>query len=314
LLTFAKGGNPLRVNVSLGDIVEEIVHFDLAGSNVKLNLKPAEDLLTGNVDKGQIQQVFSNLIINARQAMPDGGQLYISLENVDSKESTVLGLYQGKYIKCTIRDEGPGIDQEHIDKVFEPFFSTKETGKGLGLAIVYSIIKKHGGNISVDSESGKGTTFTIYLPASESQQLQRTIDPEDVEYSKNDLIQTAKILIVDDEEMICKLLKETLELNGFKVSTTLEGGKAIEMYKESLDNEEPFDSVIMDLTIPGGLGGEAVVKDLLKINPKVKCIASSGYADDAVMANYAEYGFKGAIIKPYTSRALLEELKKVLKE
>ena len=312
LLTFAKGGDPLREDVNLGNIVEEISRFDLVGSNIKLNFKQAKDLWTGNVDKGQIQQVFSDLIINAKQAMPDGGQLYISLKNEDLKKNLVSGLNKGKYIKSIVRDEGSGIDKKHINNVFEAFFTTKETGKGLGLATVYSIIKKHGGEITVNSELGSGTTFTIYLPVSELQQLPKTMLSQNIDSPT--IQQTARILVMDDEAMICKLLNGTLEANGFSVSTTLNGKRAIEMYKQSLDDEEPFDAVIMDLTIPGGYGGKETIQDLLKINPKVRCIVSSGYANDPVMANYGEYGFKGIIVKPYTTKTLMEVLNQVLKE
>ena len=168
LLTFATGGGPIKSTISIRELIEDVVNFDLSGSNVKLVFEHSEDLWTANVDKGQIQQVFSNLAINARQAMPEGGVLYITLENVNIAENTLLGLNQGTYIKSKIRDVGIGIDKKHIERIFDPFFSTKETGRGLGLATVYSIIKKHDGYINLDSELGKGTTFTIYLPASKT--------------------------------------------------------------------------------------------------------------------------------------------------
>ena len=312
LLTFAKGGEPVIDNISVGKLAEQVARFDLTGSNVKLIFKKSEDLWPGKVDKGQIQQVLSNLTINARQAMPDGGILYITLENTDIPENTFPDLNQGKYIKLTVRDQGAGIDPKHIKQIFDPFFTTKQTGTGLGLATTYSILKKHGGKINIDSELGKGTTFTLYLPASETELDLKTNQSEPAENST--IKQTAKILVMDDEEMICRLLTDILEEDGFKVSTALEGKQAIEIYQHSLDEGAPFDAVIMDLTIPGGIGGKEAVINFLKIDPKAKCIVSSGYADDHIMANFGKYGFKGIIIKPYTSKTLLEVLSQVLKE
>jgi len=312
LLTFSRGGAPIRSEISLGKLVEEIVNFDLSGSNVKFIFEKPKDLWVANVDKGQIQQVFDNLTINAKQAMANGGILRITLENTDIKEQTVQMLEQGKYIKCTVRDNGIGIKKKHIKHVFDPFYSTKEVGRGLGLATVYSIIKKHAGYISLDSELSKGTTFTLYLPASESLVNSLLKQPEVKKYSK--IEQTARILVMDDEEKICKLLKKMLEVKGHSVSTASDGKQAIEMYKQSLGERKPFDTVILDLTIPGGIGGKEVIKELLKINPKVKGIVTSGYANDPVMANYKEYGFKGIITKPYTSKELQVALNQVLKE
>jgi len=312
LLTFSSGGAPMKENSDLSDLVDEVVNFDLSGSNIKFVFDQSEDLWTANVDKGQIQQVFSNLAINANQAMPNGGILHITLENVDIKDNTVQGLIQGKYIKCTVRDEGIGVKHKHLEKIFDPFFTTKELGRGLGLSTVYSIIKKHSGSISFDSELDKGTTFTLYLPATETKLVSENRQSEVAEFSE--IKQTARILVMDDEEQICYFLKNILEEYGFSVLTAIDGKQAIDMYKQLLDDGEPFDAVILDLTIPGGIGGKEVIKDILKINPKAKCIISSGYADDPVMAAYAEYGFKAKITKPYPSSKLLEVLNKVLKE
>jgi len=312
LLTLAKGDVQHKENVTLDKLVEGISTFDLTGSNVKLVFKKPDDLWSVKVDKGQMEQVFSNLTINARQAMPDGGTLYITLENADIKGNVLPDLNQGKYIKCTVQDEGSGIDQKHFDQIFKPFFTTKKTGTGLGLATAYSIIKKHGGSISINSKLLAGTTFTLYIPVFGIQIAPKNNIPDFVEYSQEQ--QSARILVLDDEEMICSLLKDTLEIYGFTASTALDGEKAIEMYKLSLGERDPFDVVIMDLTIPGGMGGIDAIKELLKIDPKVKCIVSSGYTKNSVMANYSEYGFKDIITKPYTSKKLLQVLNKVLKE
>jgi signal transduction histidine kinase/CheY-like chemotaxis protein len=313
LLTFAKGGNPVKEDVSIGALVEETVRFDLSGSNVMPVFNQADDLWMAEVDKGQTQQVFSNLTINANQAMPDGGHLYITLENADISEDVAPNLKQGKYIKATVRDEGTGIDQKYLDQIFDPYFTTKQTGSGLGLATIYSIINKHGGYIAVDSKPGKGTTFTLYLPASESQQLPETKQPA---AKRSTMEQTARILVMDDEKMVRKVVTAMLEKSGYSVETADDGKQAIEMYKQSMDAGQPlpFDVVIMDITIPGGMGGKEAIKKILAIDPKARAIVSSGYADDPVMANYAEYGFKGVVSKPYTISKLQEVLGQVLKK
>ena len=311
LLTFAKGGAPVKEDINIGTVVEETVRFDLSGSNVMPVFEQEENLWIAEVDKGQMQQVFSNLTINANQAMPDGGHLFITLENADIKENLAPNLNQGKYIKITVRDEGIGIEQNHLDRIFDPYFSTKQAGSGLGLATTYSIINKHSGHIIVDSELGKGTTFTLYLPASKSQQLPETKQPL-AERSTRE--QTTRILVMDDEEMIREVTTKMLEISGFSVETASDGKQAIEMYKLWMDAGEAFDVVIMDITIPGGIGGKEAIKDILEIDPEARAIVSSGYADDPVMANYAEYGFKGIATKPYTMSDLREVLSRVLEK
>ncbi|MCD6584265.1 MAG: cache domain-containing protein [Desulfobacteraceae bacterium] len=309
LLTFARGGAPVRENIRIDELVKDVTRFDLSGSNIKPIFKQADDLWMADVDKGQIQQVFSNLIINAGQAMPDGGHLYITLENTELSENGVANLDQGKYIKITVADEGIGIDQKCLDRIFDPYFSTKQTGSGLGLATVYSIITKHGGRINVDSQLGKGTTFTLYLSASESQE---SIETRQSAAECATTKQTARILVMDDEEMICALVIKMLERSGFSVETALDGRQAIERYQQAMDVGQPFDVVIMDLTIPGGMGGTEAIKDILSIHPEARVIVSSGYANDPVMANYAEYGFCGIAAKPYTKSKLMEVLRRVL--
>ncbi len=311
LLTFAKGGEPLKEDVSIGALVEEVVRFDLSGSNVKPVFDQARDLWMAEADKSQMQQIFSNLTINANQAMPDGGHLFITLENADISKNATPGLDQGKYIRITVEDEGTGIEQKHLERIFDPYFSTKQAGSGLGLTTVYSIIKKHGGHIGVDSEIGRGTIFKIYLPASQSQQ------PGEIRQSTEEgqaRKQTGRVLVMDDEDMILRLVTRILGKSNFSIKTASGGRKTIEMYKQALDAGEPFDVVIMDITVPGGMGGREAVKEILKINSKARVIVSSGYANDPIMANYAEYGFKGIVAKPYTRSKLLEVLNQVLGE
>lgn len=310
LLTFAKGGAPVKECLSIGKLVEEVVLFDLSGSNVMPVFEQVEDLWMVDVDKGQMQQVFSNLTINANQAMPDGGHLYITLENVDISDDTIPNLSKGKYIKITGRDEGTGIDKRHLGRIFDPYFSTKQAGRGLGLATTYSIINKHGGHIRIDSKLGEGAIFTLYLPASESQICPESKHPVKVEHSKTR--QTTKVLVMDDEEVICRLLTEMLKKMGHSVKTASSGEVAIEKYEQSFAAGHPFDVVIMDLTIPGGVGGKEAIKSILEIDPNARVIVSSGYADDPVMANYADYGFKGIATKPYTMDQLREVLNRIL--
>ncbi len=309
LLTFARGGEPVKENVPLDELVEDIVRFDLSGSNVKPVFEPAANLWPAKVDKGQMQQVFSNLTINANQAMPDGGQLYINMKNEDLSEKSLFDLKPGKYIKVTVRDEGTGIGQKHLERIFDPYFTTKQEGNGLGLATTYSIVNRHGGHISVESVLGKGTVFTLHLPASEAHRLPKT---GQAKAKPSATVQNARILVMDDEEMIRNIAVQILEKNGYEVQTAEDGKQTIEMYSQALDSGEPFDAVIMDLTIPGGMGGEAAIKEILILDPKAKCIVSSGYADDRIMANFTEYGFKDIVSKPYTLSLLQEVLSRVL--
>ncbi|MBE9487352.1 MAG: PAS domain S-box protein, partial [Chloroflexi bacterium] len=305
LLTFAKGGEPIRDHVSLADLIKEVVGFDLTGSNVKLIFEYPEDLWAADVDKGQIQQVFSNLTTNANQAMLEGGELQISLQNLDNIDSIIQSLAPGKYIKAVVKDNGPGIDENDLGRIFDPYFSTKQAGSGLGLATVYSIIHKHNGQISVTSEPGKGTTFTLLLPAKDSAPpRQKTAEVE----TTLPLFPTARILVMDDESAIRDLVTELLKNIGYSVATTGNCHEAIAAYKQAREKGEDFDIVILDLTIPGGPGGEKAVKEILQINPEAKVIVASGYAEDPVMSRYAEYGFKGVITKPFS----LGELQKVL--
>ncbi len=311
LLTFSKGGSPIKETISLEQLIEDVVKFDLSGSNVKPLIKIAEDLWLAEVDKGQIQQMFSNLTINANQAMPDGGHLYIKLENAEISDNLIPGLSVGQYIRVTMRDEGTGIDKKHIGRIYDPYFSTKQSGSGLGLATVYSIVNKHEGHISINSELGDGTEFIVYLPASKNQQVS----------IKEDLVpqiaiveNKGTVLVMDDDDIVCNVASQMLESLGFSAEIAKDGSTALEMYKIAMENRKPYDVIIMDLTIPGGVGGKEVIKQLLLVDPDVKAIVSSGYADDPVMANFSEYGFMGILAKPYMINLLANVLNTVLNE
>ena len=309
LLTFAKGGAPVKEDVSLGALIEEVARFDLSGSKVKLVQHQAEGLWLAEVDKGQIQQVISNLTINARHAMPDGGQLYITLENAAMPAGAIVGLQRGKYVKVIVRDEGTGIDPKHLARIFDPYFTTKQSGSGLGLATAYAVIHKHGGHIGVVSELGHGTTFTLYLPASAT--LPQAIVAPPVAASAS-AARHARILVMDDEPYICAIVARMLKSSGCTVVAAADGAEAIARYQQAQAAGAPFDVVIMDLTIPGGMGGEDAVKQLLALDPHARVIVSSGYADDPVMAHYADYGFIGTAAKPFTLSELRTVVRRVL--
>jgi len=309
LLTFAKGGEPVKDAVSLGELVDEVARFDLSGSRVSLDCRQVDNLWPAVVDKGQIQQVISNLVINARQAMPAGGCLHIALTNATLSAEAVHGLRQGNYVKVTVQDEGGGIEPKHLDRIFDPYFTTKQSGSGLGLATAWSIITKHGGQIGVDSVLGKGTTFTLYLPASDSPPAAETKPPSTKGPSQ---FRPARILVMDDEDTIRRLAVRMLTSCGYSLATAPGGQEAVEMYKQALEAGEPFDAVIMDMTIPGGVGGVDAIKSLLMIDPHVKAIVSSGYVGDPVMANFADYGFKGIAAKPYTVNELRAVVAQIL--
>ena len=311
LLTFAKGGAPVKKDVRIYKLIKDVVRFDLSGSNVKPIFSAAKDVWLAEVDKGQIQQVFSNLAINAAQAMPSGGHLYISLKNTNISNEHIPELKSGKYIKVSVRDEGCGIDNDYIDQIFDPYFTTKETGSGLGLATIYSILKRHGGYVCVDSELTMGTVFTVYLPASETNKSAIKKQPATAvaAYGK-----PAHVLVMDDEDIICDVCSQMLTSLGYTVVTASHGKEAIEIYKKAMSTSNKFDVVIMDLTIPGGVGGQEAVKQILSLDPQARAIVSSGYSSGSVISNYAAYGFKGVIEKPYTLATLRKTLNEVLND
>ncbi len=241
--------------------------------------------------------------------MPKGGRLIVTLENADITEAAVPSLSPGKYVKVVFQDEGEGINPKVIDHIFDPYFTTKQTGSGLGLTTVWSIINKHGGQIGVASELGKGTIFTLYLPASATLLPAKTQPPA---LESPAPTRTAKILVMDDEDSVRKLLVRMLTPCGYSVVTAINGQEAVALYRQALEAGAPFDVVILDLTIPGGPGGKEVLKDLLALDPHVRAIVSSGYADDPVMARPSAYGFKGTVAKPYTARTLREIVARVL--
>jgi len=306
LLTFSKGGTPVKKALLISDMIRDCAEFALRGSNVSCSFSFADDLWPVEVDPGQLSHVLNNLFINADQAMPEGGRTLIRAENVTVTGQDGLAIPDGKYVKITIQDSGVGIPEEHITKVFDPYFTTKPTGSGLGLATAYSIIKGHRGLITAESSSGVGSKFHIYLPAAPG----LAVPERDIE--GHPISGRGRILLVDDEESIRDVASELLAILGYQVKPARDGAEAVALYENALRSTAPFDAVIMDLTIPGGIGGKEAVQKLREINPQVKAIVSSGYSNDPVMANYRQYGFDGVVAKPYNADELSEALQKLL--
>ncbi|RMF55443.1 MAG: PAS domain S-box protein, partial [Calditrichaeota bacterium] len=311
LLTFARGGAPVKRAASIVDIVKEITEFALRGSKCQPEFHFTDSIWPVEVDRGQISQVINNLVINAAQAMPKGGVIRVECGNVEideaNKENSRL-MKPGKYVKISITDEGEGIPREHLPIIFDPYFTTREHGTGLGLATSHSIVKKHGGYIFVDSEIGVGSTFTIFLPANPDTKLECTQSQTSIEQGRG------KILVMDDEEAILDIASQMLLRLGYEVVTAKDGEQVIELYRKELEKGAPFDAVIMDLTIRGGMGGKEAVKKLKNLDPNLKAIVSSGYFNDPVIANYKEFGFVECIPKPYNMESLSTILRKVLEK
>ena len=301
LLTFSKGGEPIKSITSISDIIRDSADFVLRGSKSRCDYHFAEGLWPVEIDSGQISQVVQNIIINALHAMPEGGTIDVTCENYDKAHGNVLLNQTESYVKITIKDSGIGIHPDQIGKIFDPYFSTKHEGSGLGLAISHSVITKHGGHIMVDSVLGEGSTFAIYLPALKGREI-----GEPQEEKPLQLRDSGKVLVMDDEEMIRSIADEMLTHLGFHVVLAKDGAESIDLYKKEMETDTPFDFVIMDLTVPGGMGGKEAIKKIPQIEPKAKVIVSSGYSNDPIIANFMDYGFSGAIVKPFQLKNLQE--------
>ena len=308
LLTFAKGGAPVKKLASIPEVVKEAVNFALSGSSIKCLYNVPSALWSAEMDKGQMSQVFNNLIINSIHAMPEGGTIRIRFENRTVHDGEVPSLSAGDYVKITFHDEGAGIPEEIRGKIFEPYFTTKKDGSGLGLATVFSILKRHDGLITVESTPRVGTTFYIYVPA-----------VRDVVYSETEEIEGiqpghGRVLIMDDELLVRNVGGEILKALGYEVGFAKDGAEALEAYKQAENEHRPFDVVIMDLTIPGGIGGKETIRKLLEFAPNAKVIVSSGYSADPIMADYMKYGFCGVITKPYNVNQVSEIISRTMKK
>lgn len=299
LLTFARGGEPVKKVFSINQLLSDAISFVLHGSNIKANADIPESLHAIDADAGQINQVLHNIIINADQAMPDGGTLLVSARNCHLGTDNMLSLPPGHYITLTFTDQGCGIPDAVMKRIFDPYYTTKATGNGLGLASVLSIINKHGGKIEVASVVGKGTTFTIHLPS-----IGETLGA----YQSHSAAPTTEthtggsILVMDDEQIIRDISTDMLQFFGYEVTTCENGSEAVALYQSSLEAGTRYSAVIMDLTVPGGLGGKETAQHILALDPKACLIVSSGYSNDPIMSDYKAFGFAGAVAKPYNIR------------
>ena len=302
LLTFAKGGAPIRKLTTLGGLLKEAAGFTLVGTNVRAEFDIPDDLWPAEVDAGQISQVIQNLVLNAQQAMPQGGTVRVRAEGMLVSLDSGLPLAEGRYLRLSIGDQGAGIPEEHLAKVFDPFFTTKPQGSGLGLATAYSIVHKHDGHLSVESKPGEGTTFCIYLPASARHVAPLESRPPGVRPGEG------RVLVMDDEPSMRETVFQVLTALGYEVSLAADGREAVELYRQAMAAGTPFRAAILDLTVPGGMGGRETLRQLLAVDPQVRAIVSSGYSNDPVMSDFSSYGFRGVVAKPYS----VEELSHVV--
>jgi PAS domain S-box-containing protein len=306
LLTFSRGGLPVKKHASIDPLIKESVNLSLSGSSIRPVLRLGDNLMRVEIDEGQIHQVLSNIIINARQAMPSGGDVVIRARNRAIKEGEIPELPAGNYVQVSVSDSGIGIAPEHLQRIFEPFFTTKQEGSGLGLSICFSIIKKHGGHITVDSELGKGSTFTLFLPAVAG----------DTEVSGKNrrppLAGTGSILVMDDDDHVRFVTEHILIRAGYSVTVAKNGNEALDSYQKARNSGRGYNAVILDLTVPGGMGGLETFIRLRTLDPKVRGIVTSGYSNDPVMSNFETYGFAAAIKKPCYPEEILETVAKVV--
>ncbi|MEA2038575.1 MAG: PAS domain S-box protein [Thermodesulfobacteriota bacterium] len=328
LITFSEGGDPVKETVSIGDLIKDSVDSSLKDSDMDAGFSIPDDIALTAVDEDQMKQVIHNIITNAREAMAGQGTINVSCENVDVGENDPLTLKEGKYVKISIEDQGPGIPDKDLKKIFDPYFSTKDMGTqkgmGLGLAVAHSIVQKHNGLITVESEVGSGSIFHIYLPAIALAQARRAgLPASSVEQkapstkaegvqaqSSINNHQSNKVLVMDDEEMMRDVSNGLLTHMGYKVTVAVEGAEAIEIYKKAMGSDESFDMVILDLTNKVGMGGVETIKRLLEIDPDVKAIVATGYSNDPIISNFREHGFCGSLPKPFS----MDELKTALRE
>ncbi len=310
LLTFSKGGLPVKRVLSLGDLLHETTRFTLRGTSTRGEVCVEPDLAPVEADEDQLSQVIQNLLINAQQAMAGGGEIVVSAENAALAAGNPMTLPPGAYVKITVTDDGVGIPPENLPKIFDPYFTTKDQGSGLGLAAAYSIVRNHGGAISAASDGvpGRGTTFTIYLPAQTPLPTEggrpHKVAPAPASVGatlcgRPPSVGPARVLIMDDEEMVRLVGARMLQMEGHQVETAANGEAAVEMFRLAHGNGRPFDVVIVDLTVQGGMGGLDTLEALRLIDPAVRVIVSSGYSTDPVMADFERYGFVGVVPKPY---------------
>jgi len=314
LLTFAKGGEPVRRVSHIHELIQASIRPVIRNENIKCQIDVAADLHLVEIDEGHMAQVFRNLVINAQDAMPAGGMILVRAQNVTITSKDNLPLADGEYVRISVEDQGTGIPEEMLSRIFDPYFSTKEMGSrkgmGLGLAVCHSVVKKHQGAITVESKMGVGSTFRVYLPAYVSPPA-----PADGKTSAPMVAADGegRILVMDDEEQVSTVVKELLSFLHYDVVIAHDGLEAIQHYQLSQAEGRPFDLVLLDLTVPGGLGGIDTFQKLREINPAVRVVVSSGYADDPMIKDFRSYGFDGALAKPYNLEQLCDMFDRILK-
>lgn len=305
LLTFAKGGQPVKKLFDLAAALSSWCSFSMRGSRSRAEVSIAPGLWSVNGDEGMLGQAVNNLLRNAREAMPKGGLVRVTAENLDSKEGEDRSLPAGKYVRLTVTDTGAGIAPENLARIFEPYFTTKRQGHGLGLSMAYSIFKGHGGDLQARSLPGAGAEFTVYLPA------ETAAPPAGGKAYREARKGSGRVLVMDDEEIVTKAVLRMLNALGYDCVCAPDGEEALRLYREAAGGPGAFKAVIMDLTIPGGMGGAEAVKKLLEFDPLAKVVVSSGYSDDNIMAGYSAAGFRAALSKPYRYEELAEVLEKL---
>jgi len=312
LLTYSRGGSPQRKTASIANVIRDAVNISLSGKNIDCRFELPEGLWSAQIDESQMHQVVHSLVTNAAEAMPQGGTIEIGAQNVNLTADQIQPLKAGHYIKWFVRDRGVGISQEHMKKLFDPYFTTKQMGSvkgmGLGLAICYSIVKSHEGMMVVDSTPGSGTTFTVYIPASNGEKN----DKKPAAAKEAEVAPKRNVLLVDDEQILLDVTGSMLQHIGYNVVTAKNHGDAMEHYQRAKEEGNPFSLIIMDLTMRGDEGGEIAIGRWKNAHPEVKAVISSGYMNDPVIEEYWKYGFVGAMVKPYSLMELKSSLEKIL--
>jgi two-component system, cell cycle sensor histidine kinase and response regulator CckA len=309
LLTFSKGGKPVKKLIRLEQVIENTVKFTLSGSNTDYRTEIAADLWPVEADEGQLAQVVQNLVLNASEAMAGRGTVVVSVKNTDIPVGTAPRLREGgRFVSISIQDSGTGISEQNLAKIFDPYFTTKQKGSGLGLATSYSIIRNHGGIIEVQSEVSRGSTFTIYLPAAKD----AAVAPETAAI-KTVAARKGKILVMDDEELVRNVVTDMIKTLGHEVQCAADGKAAMEMFSHAKAGGSPFDLLILDLTVKGGMGGEDAIRKLRELDPGIVAVVSSGYADNPIVADYRAHGFSAFLNKPYKINALRDCINELIK-
>jgi two-component system cell cycle sensor histidine kinase/response regulator CckA len=312
LLTFSRGGSPVLETTSVRELILDSCRLALSGTAVRCDYDVPADLWMADIDPSQIWQVLNNILTNSREAMPGGGTVWVSAENVtfDGTSSTALG--PGDCVKVSIRDHGVGVAKENIPRLFNPYFSTKvrgsQKGTGIGLAVCHSVIEKHGGRITLESELGLGTTVTFFLRALRAEQPPASRTGGEAEVRE----QGYRVLMLEDDSAVIKTGTQMIEHLGHTVTAVQNGAEVLDLYSRSQRAGKPFDLVLLDLTVRGGMGGRETLEKLKQVDPDVVAVVTSGYADDPVIAEFGRHGFQAALLKPFTIRTLEQTIAQVV--